>query len=594
MGRCCKPNPIMTNDNSALITLAGSGEMFSTHFVDKLNEIYLQSKEDIISVINQIDYEKLPLLRIKLYIKLVETFPEFEKFELPTRKEKQNLLDDIYNIGYCLHTKKITSQVKKLLVHVCATDNVDQRSVDAELNTTAITSGTQFSVKTCKKAQNCTDSCKYQGEANHKKNDNPVQCHICQHWFHPSCVGEKEADIVGIWSCTSCRASPEILHKMFEMIMEMQQENFQMKRILQDSLSEIHKKQLHKDKQLQDLSSALAAKSNELSKSMKEITSLKYAITELNSKLNEQTWKNFTKSKNEKTLVIGSSIVRDISESHLEKTDVVCLPGGRIKDVTEAVSQKPADLYDRVVLVVGGNDCNPRNSEAENPASDIVSEYKSLINVSREKAKSVLVSSICPRNLSPDVNSKIDSVNAGLQEMCDEEQDVTFIDNSPSFHLGDGSINDAHYLDDGIHLKYKASNKLSQNLKLKLKDGLKTVCNTSLRRSKQPNMNRKAETYLTSHTDEHPLDKSQDFSHSFWSQARNKSANNHRNSRKQVSLRPRSKRNDAAEYNDLHHHDIRCYNCYEKNHTVRTCRHEEPIVCNTCGAEGHKSKHHSA
>ena len=99
--------------------------------------------------------------------------------------------------------------------------------------------------------------------------------------------------------------------------------------------------------------------------------------------------------------------------------------------------------------------------------------------------------------------------------MSEEEQDVTFIDNSPSFHLGDGSINDAYYLDDGIHLTCKATTKLSQNLKLKFKDGLKTVCNTSLRRSKQPNMNRKAEQSLTSHIDEHPLDKSQDFSHSF-------------------------------------------------------------------------------
>ncbi len=33
-----------------------------------------------------------------------------------------------------------------------------------------------------------------------------VQCHLCQAWFHYPCINEKEADIVGIWSCQVCRS----------------------------------------------------------------------------------------------------------------------------------------------------------------------------------------------------------------------------------------------------------------------------------------------------------------------------------------------------------------------------------------------------
>ena len=66
--------------------------------------------------------------------------------------------------------------------------------------------------------------------------------------------------------------------------------------------------------------------------------------------------------------------------------------------------------------------------------------------------------------------AQIDSVNAGLQVICTEEN-VRFVDNTPIFYLQDNSINDAYYLDDGIHITYKAANKLEQNLQLKTREG---------------------------------------------------------------------------------------------------------------------------
>ena len=43
-----------------------------------------------------------------------------------------------------------------------------------------------------------------------------VQCHMCQAWVHPECVGEDDKDIIGIWSCTSCRMLPTLVERLLE------------------------------------------------------------------------------------------------------------------------------------------------------------------------------------------------------------------------------------------------------------------------------------------------------------------------------------------------------------------------------------------
>ncbi len=144
----------------------------------------------------------------------------------------------------------------------------------------------------------------------------------------------------------------------------------------------------------------------------------------------------------------------------------------------KAVSSRPAKVYDRIVLVTGGNDCDPKDSSKKQTPSDIVEQYHALVKVSKEKAKR------CPRIVSDVIKSQIESVNAGLQVMC-ETEGAAYIDSTPSFHLADGTINDAYYLDDGIHLTYKATNKLAQKLQLKIRDSAKGVCDTRRNREKR-------------------------------------------------------------------------------------------------------------
>ena len=109
--------------------------------------------------------------------------------------------------------------------------------------------------------------------------------------------------------------------------------------------------------------------------------------------LNEATWSNFRSQHKDRSLLVGSSIIRHINKKNPDNTEVICLRGGRINDVKNVVTDKATDAaYDRVVLVAGGNDCAPRDTSTGVLPSSVVDEYRSLVRMS----KSVTVSSVCP------------------------------------------------------------------------------------------------------------------------------------------------------------------------------------------------------
>ena len=370
------------------------------------------------------------------------------------------------------------------------------------------------------------------------------------------------------------------------MILKIRQENVDLRYEIRKDLGEIQQKLTQKDQHISDLTRSLACKSDELSDATKEIVSLRGAIAELNSQLSVNAWKNFrSQSKEKPTLVVGSSIIRDIAESNIENTDLICISGGRVRDAIDAVSKTPSDKYDRAVLCIGGNDCDPRDLSTKEEPSVIVDRYEELIKLCKQKANSVTVSSVCPRiSDNRDVMARIDSVNAGLQVLNGQEN-ATFVDNTTSFHLKNNSINDAYYLVDGTHLTYKGTNKLAQNLNLNIKNGVKSVCDKRKKHERKPYPEppTRSDWSTTRHTANYDVP-----TRTIRAPNANKG-----HSRQQFKNQTTSQDTNYREggYN-RYSTGTRCYYCYEQNHTKKACRHEKPIVCNTCGTEGHKSKHH--
>ena len=56
-------------------------------------------------------------------------------------------------------------------------------------------------------------NCFHNGNSN---KGNVVQCHLCQTWIHPECVGQNDSDIVGIWSCPTCRTLPVLVQQILD------------------------------------------------------------------------------------------------------------------------------------------------------------------------------------------------------------------------------------------------------------------------------------------------------------------------------------------------------------------------------------------
>ena len=92
-----------------------SGDKFCKQFMDNLQEVFTNEKSHVIGVLNKVDNDILSLLRIKLFLSLVQSFPEFEKYDLVTRRKKNLMSDDIYVIGHSLVNDQGKSRLKKIL-----------------------------------------------------------------------------------------------------------------------------------------------------------------------------------------------------------------------------------------------------------------------------------------------------------------------------------------------------------------------------------------------------------------------------------------------------------------------------------------------
>ena len=59
----------------------------------------------------------------------------------------------------------------------------------------------------------CMPNCFHNGNNN---NGNVVQCHLCQTWINPECVDQNDSDIVGIWTCSTCRTLPVLVQQRLD------------------------------------------------------------------------------------------------------------------------------------------------------------------------------------------------------------------------------------------------------------------------------------------------------------------------------------------------------------------------------------------
>ena len=531
----------MTN-SEILQQLTDAGDKFCKRFIDNLAQIFVNTKIDIANVLLKTEHDILCLLRIKLFVLLIEKLPAYENYDLVSRRKKALLCDDIIVIGNSL----ITNDENGLMKILKPVDQPPSDEMGKGLNQ-------KYCIEHCKFSRNWT-------------NKQMIRCCFCQVWFHHDCIPDSKEDIEAstIWNCLGCRSIPEFIRnelvslrqmncKLVEMVTKLQHENSH----LGESNQNVNNYELNqKIENLMQLNDKLTKSNLSLSG---ELVQLSAEFREFRSKMTSSTnmvpacdppeAQHTNMEISQRKLLIGSSIIRDINPDSVPNTEVKCMRGARTENLRQFLVSNNKK-YESITLVSGSNDC-----ASENTAGEVVDNLNNLIQTAKTFSEGpVMLSSICPRTDNCDYQSKVETVNASMSSS--NSGDYTFINNDPTFRLQDNSVNDGYLLPDGLHLSAKGTERLARNLNL-----APTYANIVARGNnsgrKNVNVNAKQRRYGSKGT---------------------RTTQNQGHRRQESYSQPQGA---GEQY---------CWFCGEESHTTDKCFHGKRITCRSCGRQGHKDK----
>ena len=249
------------------------------------------------------------------------------------------------------------------------------------------------STKTSKQRAQCVEKCKNKG----KDSQDMIRCCLCNVWFHCVCVGE-DPTTTGVWNCDECRQTSSILHTLAQDVLSIKQYIGGIIRtvdIISDEINGLNKRIDDLTDEVKSLQSTNTQLVSELNEQHKIISDLKQLNTQLESKLarNAQDSENLSSgSISKRSLLIGSSIIRDVVSNDRDKLKVSSHSGATVSDNTRELS-KENDSYEDIIIVVGGNDCD---TEEKSPVS-IKDDFVKLCSQAKQKCSHVKIASVLPR-----------------------------------------------------------------------------------------------------------------------------------------------------------------------------------------------------
>ena len=377
-----------------------------------------------------------------------------------------------------------------------------------------------------------------------KPGDKLVSCMLCARNYHAACVNVKSKAANPIFTCSECSST-------FISLKDIVKELTTRKTVpsVSDTMEKTFSDKM--EKMQESIKSCLEANAKLVNENVK----LQSQVASLTVELNKLKWSNFRNTDLGKPeLLLSDFTLSDVVRDNLSNTQIIHKPDITVENMSKELEKLPNDKYDRVIIQVGSNDI------CEKPVADVIPHFAKLLDVAKTKGAKVAVSSICPRPDKPLLKDRVEGLNAHIQGAC-SDHDHDFMDNTPSFTLSDGSINDGYYLGNGPQLSKAGTNKVTKNLKLRTRDGIVDVTKRSGQTS-----------------DSSPVTSQKKFARSRRNHPETRKTNNH------VS---------HSSPQDVHYNRDACYFCNEPGHATDTCRHNGPVSCHFCGAKGHKEKHHS-
>ena len=281
----------------------------------------------------------------------------------------------------------------------------------------------------------CIEGCTFDGKAN-ARFTSYVNCLICYDKFHCTCVGLTD-QFVGSWSCAHCRTLPAEVNHMKSQIASLLTQNATLLEMVTQQQNTLNSIQM------------IATK-----------------VTALHSKIipdadDESDEDDEIEVEPSGTLLIGDSLLRDVVATD-DSLSVDSTGGANISAIRKklrAINPK-RKKYESVIVVVGTNDASTKR-----PPEKICSDFQALISTAKLIARTVVLSSIPPRDDNKVDRGKLDTIHQLLIPIVNKE-DVRFVDNDPNFLYRDNSVDTSLLLADKLHLSAAGVSKLLANIGL--------------------------------------------------------------------------------------------------------------------------------
>ena len=283
-----------------------------------------------------------------------------------------------------------------------------------------------------------------------------------------------------------------------------------------------------------------------------------------------------TASQAKKTLVLGSSIIRDLDETLYSNTEVIAQSGAKPTDLLSTLKdkEKKGEKYEKTIIAAGGNQLNYENSEGDANRAETVADMKKLINVAKSISDDVMLCELSPRLHTKNAARVISELNIDLEKLAQSEN-CQLVKTSQCFHLADGTANDGYLNSDKVHLNMPGSAKLVQCMDLKLKNINGKKANKKAAYKNSDKKSQKAKPPFSEMVQQDVRPPTQQL----------RSAATHPQKQKGQNATAPSSRLPP-----LHPENGYCGYCGEPGHHYKTCRHGKPVQCRKCGDMTHKQK----
>ena len=328
-----------------------------------------------------------------------------------------------------------------------------------------------------------SDNCMYPEDPD---GQNQVRCTLCNIWHHCECVKEDDSGMV--WTCPSCSGMVSLMRSMqadlkllkdnFDDINETltaaKTTNHDLFDVLTEIKEELRKEQATRATREEEIE-RLRSQIRDLSDEIRILTNQKKAHSDQSPSKHQTSKASYASATSTKTtglpspplppteptktLLIGTSLLRNINPEKLVNCDLIAKGGAKVDDLSQIIASMPDSReYKEVILVAGSVDLESGSQ------ADVINAFKAFTVCALDKAKKVRISSVIPR-ADTHIKARIDPLNVELKNMCNADQHE-FVDNDPFFHVMSGEINKALLLEDGLHLSQAGVECLIRNLGL--------------------------------------------------------------------------------------------------------------------------------